>query len=339
MYEQLFKSPEWQKELYRFFHDTSFGNTEGKSYQQLEDEFQSELVSNQNYLQSDIEKGRFSIVCRVENYLESDIYRDEAEIRIDSLVSVIHLSFSPAKYFCACVIDSFKCLVDLQKLTERVQSLSEYKDLRNEVEFTEEVLNQNIGDYFQWKRGIVPHCLKNQAMRIISQKKLKTFSGSISVTIQICQSSRVDYMQPLKGYPSLTSVLKVTPFQPASSQVIQSEGIPCFLTEQELRNLYGELVRTGKVASTDFKNFYESFIEGRGHINWLGTIIEFSVLIIYLHRKGKLSGVGFWQGACSVFLFNGKQKSVSHVANAHSKVIDEKKRDMESIVQKALSTQ
>ena len=68
--------------------------------------------------------------------------------------------------------------------------------------------------------------------------------------------------------------------------------------------------------------FHRAFSYGEGVIEWQGSVVCLSALLMALKRGGKLQHVHVWKRASRIFTVNGQHKTESHLCSAHTHLSD-----------------
>ena len=281
---ELFQLNVWQNELRKFCHDTTFSNPKGRSIKSLAVEFEQEILSFQDYEQSQLETGEFSFILKIKKFLESGEYKGESHISYNSLCRTINLNTPLVKFLCISIIDTYKILIELVGLKNRVDNLRDFQNIQEQIKITEEKLGLHVQAYYQWKSGIIPSYMKKLAELALNNNDNK----------------------PHINTPQNT------------------DGIPNYLTDDQLRKLHCRLFSKGLIEEENSDIFISSIRQGNSKLNWLGTVQQLSLLFFTLKQnKENFPYRGVWEKVALIFTIKGEAKSKHHIESTQQNISEE----------------
>lgn len=295
MVEKLFQLAQWQNQIRRFCLEDS------------NHQLQREILSYRNTPTNQIGRMEAAFFEAVKScYLAGGHTKDSPPAPHN-----LELPFPCEVLLILAILRDYKKLVDTEEMVKPLNyqgCISGQKQLI--LAPKKEVLDIAIENYFEWKKGVIPHYFRRRVELVLGLRKLAIKSGSSS-----CNE------KPQYHIVREDVELDVEPdVEPEVIDVVASPagGIPHTMTDQTITVLYENVSKHSLIKPMTKHAFHRAFSYGEGCIDWADTVVSLSALIVKLKRKGFLLYAGTWEKVAEIFTVKGKHKEAAHLRAAYT---------------------
>lgn len=169
-----------------------------------------------------------------------------------------------------------------------------------------EALDIAIENYFEWKKGVIPHYFRRRVELGLGLRTLAVEWSSSN-----CNEKPQYHIVREDVEPDV---------EPEVIDVVASPagGIPHTMTDQTITVLYENVSKHSLIKPMTKHAFHRAFSYGEDCIDWTDTVVSLSALIVRLKRKGFLLYAGTWEKVAEIFTVKGKHKKAAHLRAAYT---------------------